>query len=184
MRRREFITLVGGAAATWPVVARAQQVERVRHVVVLLSPGSDYDLESHARVAAFTQALSALGWIEDRNLRLVTRVPKPTAADIRKHVAEVVAAAPDLVLTTGSTTVGPFLQANRTIPLVFVSVVDPVGAGFVESLAHPGGNATGFMQFEYGVSGKWLEFLKQIAPTTTRAAVIQGAGLNRYDAVS
>jgi putative ABC transport system substrate-binding protein len=140
---------------------------------VLIAHGADDDPDVQPRVAAFVQAMSTLGWIEGRNLRLYTHVTKPEAADIRKHVAELIAAAPDIVITTGGTTLQPFLQADRTIPVVFMSVIDPVGGGLIESLAHPGGNATGLMQFHYSLTGKWLELLKEIAPATKRAAVIR-----------
>jgi putative ABC transport system substrate-binding protein len=173
VRRREFITLLGGATV-WPLAARAQrQAERVRRAGVLLPSQEDDDQEYQARLVAFVQALRDLGWVEGRNVQLDARRPKPTAADIRKHVAELVAAAPDVIITSGGTTLPPLLQATRTIPIVFMSVVDPVGAGFVQRLSRPGGNATGFMQFEYSLSGKWLELIKQIAPSTTHAAVIR-----------
>ena len=173
MRRREFITLVGGAAAAWPLVAGAQHAERVRRVGVVLPSQEDADGEYQARLVAFVQGLRDLGWVEGRNVQLDVRHPKPTAADIREHVTELVAATPDVILTSGSTSLPLLLQATRTIPIVFMSVVDPVGAGFVQRLSRPGGNATGFMQFEYSLSGKWLELIKQIAPSTTHAAVIR-----------
>jgi ABC-type uncharacterized transport system substrate-binding protein len=173
VKRREFITLLGGAAAAWPLAVRAQQAERVRRAGVVLPSQEDDDQEYQARLAAFVQALRDLGWVEGRNVHLDVRRPKPTAADIRKHVAQLVAAAPDVILTSGGTSLPSLLQATRTIPIVFMSVVDPVGAGFVQRLSRPGGNATGFMQFEYSLSGKWLELLKQIAPSTTHAAVIR-----------
>jgi putative ABC transport system substrate-binding protein len=166
------------------VSVQAQQAERVRRVGVLIARDADDDADVQPRVAALVQALSALGWIEGRNLRLDMHRTKPTADDIRPHVVELVAAAPDVVVTTGSTTLQPFLQAGRTIPVVFMSAVDPVGGGLVESLAHPGGNATGFMQFDYSLTGKWLELLKEISPTTTRAAVIRdpstGSGIGQF----
>ena len=171
LRRREFITLFGGAA-TWPLAARAQQ-ERMRRAGVVVPSQEDDDQEYQARLVAFVQALRDLGWVEGRNVQLDIRRPKPTAADIRKHVAQLVATAPDVIVTTGGTSLQPLLEATRTIPIVFMSVVDPVGAGFVQRLSRPGGNATGFMQFEYSLSGKWLELLKQIAPSTTHAAVIR-----------
>jgi putative ABC transport system substrate-binding protein len=171
MRRRNFISLVGGAAA-WPLAVRAEQGERLRRIGVLL-PSLDDDDEYQARLVALLQALRDLGWVEGRNVHLDARRPQPTAADIRKHVAELVAAAPDIILTSGGTTLPALLQATRTIPIVFSSVVDPVGAGFVQRLSRPGGNATGFMQFEYSLSGKWLELIKQSAPGTTHAAVIR-----------
>ena len=173
MRRREFISLLGGAAAAAPLTARTQQAERMRRIGVLLPSQKDADQEYQARLAAFVQALRDLGWVESRNVQLDVRRPKPTAADIRKHVAELVAAAPDVILTSGGTTLPSLLQTTRIIPIVFMSVVDPVGAGFVQRLSRPGGNATGFMQFEYSLSGKWLELIKQSAPGTTHAAVIR-----------
>jgi putative tryptophan/tyrosine transport system substrate-binding protein len=171
IRRREFITLLGSAAAAWPVVARAQQAQRVRHVALIFSLATE-DAEYQARLEAFVQAFRDLGWIEGRNVTLDIYRPT-TSGDIRQNVAEVVAGNPDVIVTTGGTTMGPLLQATRAVPIVFTAVVDPVGGGFVESLAQPGGNATGFMQFDYSLSGKWLELLKQVAPSTTRAAVIR-----------
>jgi putative tryptophan/tyrosine transport system substrate-binding protein len=170
IRRREFITLFGSAAAAWPVAARAQQAQRVRHVALIFSLA--IDPEYQARLEAFVQTFRDLGWIEGRNVTLDIYRPT-TSGDIRKNVAEVVAGNPDVIVTTGGTILGPLLQATRAVPIVFTAVVDPVGGGFVESLAHPGGNATGFMQFDYSLSGKWLELLKQVAPSTTRAAVIR-----------
>jgi ABC-type uncharacterized transport system substrate-binding protein len=183
MRRRAFITLLGGAAAAWPVVARAQQGNRVRRVGAL-SAGDD--AEGHARSAAFAQALARLGWSDGRNLRIDTRYA--TADNVHRHAMELAALAPDvLVAATGTTTAAPLLQATRTIPIVFVSVIDPVGAGFVASLARPGGNATGFSVYEYGMSGKWLELLKEIAPRVTRAAVLRdpavASGIGQFGAV-
>jgi putative ABC transport system substrate-binding protein len=185
VKRREFITLLGGAAVAWPMATRAQQSERVRRIGVLTYLAAN-DAEGQARHAAFTQALGQLGWSEGRNLRIDTRWA--TADDIRRHAAELVALAPDvLVAGTGTATVAPLLQATRTVPIVFVVVVDPVGAGFVASLARPGGNATGFTTFEYGMSGKWLELLKQIAPSMTRAAVLRdpaiASGIGQFGAV-
>ena len=174
MRRREFITLLGGAAATWPLAARAQQPERMRRIGMLLPAAAD-DPELQARVGAFLQALALLGWTIGRNVRIDTRWATTDAAEIRRHAAELAALAPDVILAHGAATVGPLLQATRTVPIVFPVVVDPVGAGFVDSLARPGGNATGFMNFEYSLSGKWLELLKQIAPGVTRVAVLRDA---------
>ena len=174
--RREFITLLGGAAA-WPLAARAQQAERVRRIGVL-RPFSADDAESQIRMGAFLQALALLGWTIGRNVRIDTRWATANAAEIRRHAAELVALAPDVILATGTSTVGPLLQATRTVPIVFPVVGDPVGAGFVESLARPGGNATGFMSYEYSLSGKWLELLKQIAPGVTRVAVLRDAAVS------
>jgi putative ABC transport system substrate-binding protein len=172
MRRREFITLVGGAV-TWPVVARAQQGERMRHIGVLSSLGAD-DAAGKARIAGFLQGLQQLGWTEGINVRIDIRWSASNAVDVRKHAAELVASAPDVILAAGGTSVvGPLLQTTRTVPIVFASATDPVGAGFVDSLARPGGNATGFLSFEYSISGKWLELLKQISPGVTRVAVLR-----------
>src|SRR5438128_2157428 len=184
MRRRDFITLLGGAAA-WPLAARAQQPERVRRIGVLMYLAAD-DAQGQARLAAFTQALKQLGWSDGRNVRIDTRWAN--ADDIRKHAAELAALAPDvLVAGTGTATVAPLLEATRTVPIVFVSVIDPVGAGFVASLAQPGGNATGFTIYEYGMSGKWLELLKEIAPRVTRVAVLRdpavASGIGQFGAV-
>src|SRR5262245_27804006 len=155
MKRREFITLLGGAAVAWPGVAHAQQQpERVRRIGVLSYIAAG-DAEGQARLAAFTQALGQLGWSEGRNLGIDTRWA--TAGDVHRHAAELVALAPDVLLAaTGTATVAPLLQATRTIPIVFAIVIDPVGAGFVASLAQPGGNATGFTIYEFSMSGKWL----------------------------
>ena len=171
MKRREFITLLGGAAVAWPVAARAQQGEPMRRIGVLMNLGAD-DTEGQDRLTAFTQALKQLGWSEGRNLRIDTRWA--TADDIRRHAAELAALSPDvLVAGTGTATVAPLLQATRTVPIVFALVIDPVGAGFVASLAQPGGNATGFTVYEYSMSGKWLELLEEIAPRVTRVAVLR-----------
>jgi putative ABC transport system substrate-binding protein len=185
MRRREFITFIGGAAAAWPLAARAQQPERVRRIGVLMYLPAD-DAEGQARLTAFTQALTQLGWSDGHNLRIDTRYA--TADDIRRHAAELAALAPDvLVAGTGTATVAPLLQATRTVPIVFAVVIDPVGAGFVDSLARPGGNATGFTVFEYSMSGKWLELLKEIAPNVTRVAVLRdpaiASGIGQFGAV-
>jgi putative tryptophan/tyrosine transport system substrate-binding protein len=184
VRRREFITLLGGAMA-WPLAARAQQGERVRRIGVLMYLPAD-DPEGQARIAAFLQALQQLGWSDGRNLQIDTRWA--TASDIRKHASELVALAPDvLVAGTGTASVAPLLDETRTVPIVFVTVIDPVGAGFVTSLAQPGGNATGFTIFEYGMSGKWLELLREIAPRVTRAAVLRdpavASGIGQFGAI-
>ena len=168
--RREFITVLGGAAAAWPLAARAQQ--RVRRIGVLMSTGADGS-EGQARVAAFLHGLQQLGWTDGHNARIDTRWGGGNAEQIRKHVAALVTFGPDVILAIGTQTTGPLLEATRIIPIVFVQVADPVGAGFVESLAQPGGNATGFANFEYGISGKWLELLKEIAPHLTRVAVLR-----------
>jgi ABC-type uncharacterized transport system substrate-binding protein len=173
MRRREFITLLGGAAAAaWPVAARAQQGERQRRVGLLL-PGSSDDAEFQVRIGAFLQGLALLGWSIGQNVRIETRWATTDAGAIRRHAAELAALAPDVILAHGASTVGPLLQATRTVPVVFPVASDPVAAGFVESLAHPGGNATGFMVSEYGIAAKWLELLKEIAPNVRRVAVLR-----------
>jgi putative ABC transport system substrate-binding protein len=173
VQRREFITLLGSAAA-WPLAARAQQPDRVRRVGVLLPATAD-DAEFQARMGAFHQGLALLGWTIGRNVRIDTRWATTDAAEIRRHAAELAALAPDVILAHAATTVGPLLQATRTVPVVFPAIGDPVGAGFVDSLARPGGNATGFISFEYSLSGKWLELLKEIAPSVTRVAVLRNA---------
>jgi putative ABC transport system substrate-binding protein len=185
MRRRAFIKLLGGAAAAWPLAAGAQPGERMRRIGVLMYLAAD-DPEGQARLAAFAQALKQSGWNEGRNLRIDTRWAR--ADDVHRHAAELVALAPDVVVAaTGTATVAPLLQATRTVPIVFVTVVDPVGAGFVASLARPGGNATGFTIYEYSMSGKWLELLKEIAPPVTRAAVLRdpavASGIGQFGAV-
>ena len=191
MRRREFILALGGAAAApsffWPLAAHAQQPDGMRRIGVLLASAAD-DPEYQARMAAFQQALALLGWTIGRNLRIDTRWATTNSDDIRRHAAELAALAPDVIVSgTGTATVAPLLQATRTVPIVFVIVIDPVGAGFVASLARPGGNATGFTLFEYGMSGKWLELLKQIAPGVTRAAVLRdpaiASGIGQFGAV-
>ena len=171
MTRRQFITLLGGVAVAWPLATRAQQGGRMRRIGVLMSLPAD-DPESTARTAAFLQTLQELGWTDGRNVRIEMRWGGD-AERVRRYAAELVALAPDVILTTGSAGVTPVLEATRTIPVVFVQVTDPVGAGLVESLARPGGNATGFTLFEFSTSGKWVELLKQIAPTVTRAVVLR-----------
>jgi ABC-type uncharacterized transport system substrate-binding protein len=185
MRRREFITLLGGAAAAWPLAARGQPPKRMRRVGVLMYLPAD-DPEGQARIAAFSQALQQLGWSDGHNLQMDIRWAK--TSDIRKHAAELVALAPDvLVAGTGTAAVAPLLDETRVVPIVFVTVIDPVGAGFVTSLAQPGGNATGFTIFEYGMSGKWLELLKEIAPRVTRVAVLRdpavASGIGQFGAI-
>jgi putative ABC transport system substrate-binding protein len=172
MRRREFITLVGGAAATWPLAARAQQGERMRRVGVIIPAAAD-DAEYQTRVAGFLQRLEVLGWTDRRNVRIEYRWSAGNAEVSRKHAAELVALASDVIVANGSQTLGPLQQLTRTVPVVFVGIVDPVGAGYVASLARPGGNFTGFPNFEYSLTAKWLELLKEIAPGVTRAAVLR-----------
>jgi len=180
MKRRSFLAALGGAAA-WPLAARAQQGERLRHIGVI-SPNNDPPAQ--ARHAAFFQGLQQLGWIEGRNVHIDVRWSAGNAAEIRRHVAELVALAPDVILASGGATPGPLLQATRTVPIVFVIVPDPVGSGYVKRLSRPGGNATGFMMFEYSLCGKWLELLKEIAPGVTQAAVLRDptiiAGIGQF----
>lgn len=171
MRRREFITLFSGAAA-WPFAARAQQPERMRRIGFIVSLTKD-NPEAQARLAAFAQALRELGWTEGRNIKIDDRYTGGDAERTRKYATELVALAPDVIIAGNTSTVGPLQRASRAVPIVFAGVVDPVGAGFVDSLARPGGNTTGFTQFEYGMSGKWLELLEEIAPHVTRAAVLR-----------
>ena len=174
IRRREFITLLGGAAA-WPIAARAQR-ERMRRIGVLM-PLPAGDPEGEARIAAFAQGLQQSGWTIGRNVQIETRWSAGDADDTRRYAAELAALAPDVILANGNAAVAPLLQATRTVPIVFAIVPDPVGAGFVGSLSRPGGNATGFMGYEYSLSAKWLELLKDTAPRTTRVAVLRDAAL-------
>jgi len=176
MKRREFMSLLGGAAVAWPLAAGAQQGEKIRRIDILM-PYAANDLEGQAHIAGFLQGLQQLGWSDGRNVRIDTRWVAGDAERVRRYAAESIALAPDIILAAGAVTVAPLLQAIRTVPIVFAIVPDPVGAGFVETLARPGGNATGFMQFEYSLSGKWLELLKQIAPAVTRAAVLRDPAL-------
>src|SRR5262245_5632717 len=172
VRRRDFVSLLGGATVAWPLAARAQPGERGRHIGVLMYLGEGGDTEGQTRLAAFAQALGQLGWTEARNLRIETRWAN--ADDIRRHANELVALAPDVLLAgTGTPTLAPLLEATRSVPIVFAIAIDPVGAGFVASLARPGGNATGFTAYEYSMSGKWLELIKEIAPHVTRVAVLR-----------
>jgi putative ABC transport system substrate-binding protein len=185
MRRRDFIKGIVGSASAWPLVARAQQPERMRRIDVLHSTFAD-DPEGKARNAAFVQGLAQFGWTDGGNVRIETHWVAGDA-DIRKYTAELVALAPDVIVATGSPTVGPLLHATRTVPIVFVNVADPVGAGFVDSLARPGGNATGFINFEYGIGAKWLELLKQMVPGVTRIAVVRDpaitSGIGQFGAI-
>ena len=182
MRRRDFIALLGSTVAAWPLAARAQQGERVRLIGVLSVFAKD-DPEATAREAAFQQTLADLGWTIGRNVRIDYRRTGGDTDSLRKYAAELVALAPDVILTHGSQAVGPVLQQTRTVPIVFVSV-DPVGSGHVASLARPGGNATGFAQFEYRIAGKWLELLQEIAPSISQVAVIRdprtGPGIGQF----
>jgi putative ABC transport system substrate-binding protein len=185
LRRRAFITLLGGAAA-WPLAARAQQADRMRRIGVLM-PLVAGDPEAQVRSTVFAQTLQQLGWTVGRNLQIDYRFAGGEADRIRQYAAELVALAPDVIMTVGSSTVAPMQQATRTIPIVFTNLADPVGAGIVQSLARPGGNATGFTNFEYSMSGKWVELLKQIAPHVTRAAVLRditaAAGMGQFGAI-
>ena len=178
MRRREFIKVMGGAAAAmWPVAARAQQPERMRRVGALMSQGAD-DAAAQVRYAAFLQGLQQSGWEIGRNLRIDTRWAGAIGAErMRELAVELAALAPDVILATGSAATAPLLQATRSVPIVFVNTPDPVGAGFVSSMSRPGGNATGFINFEYAIGAKWLEVLKEIAPPVTRAAIVRDAAI-------
>jgi putative ABC transport system substrate-binding protein len=188
-RRREFITLLGGAAAApiiWPLAARAQRGERMRHIGVIMNLAAD-DPEALARVTAFVQGLQELGWTAGRKVRIDYRWGAGDADRIRRHAAELIALAPDVILASGTTPMGLLQRATGTVPIVFVNVPDPVGAGIVDSLARPGGNATGFTVYEYSISGKWLELLKEIAPGMTRAAVLRDptspSGMGQWGAI-
>jgi len=171
MRRRDFIKVIVGSTTSWPLAARAQQSERARRVGVIMSGAAD-DPAGQAQAKAFQQGLQQLGWIDGRNVRTDYRWAAGTVENSRRYAAELVALAPDVILAVGGAT-GPVLQATRTVPIVFTATSDPVGSGFVDSLSRPGRNATGFMLFEYSLSAKWVELLKQIAPGVTRAAVLR-----------
>jgi putative ABC transport system substrate-binding protein len=173
IRRREFIATLGSAAA-WPLAARAQQPARMRRIGLLMNRAAD-NPEGQDRIAAFHQALQELGWSVGHNVRIDTRWGEDDADLERKHAAELVALAPDIILASGTLSVAALQNVSRTLPIVFAGVTDPVGAGFVDSLARPGGNATGFMIYEYSLGAKWLELLKQIAPSVTRVAVIRNS---------
>ena len=168
MRRRDFITLIGGAATTWPLTTRAQQMRRIG----ILLAFSEGDLEGQSRVAAFQKGLQELGWMDGRNVRIDYRWAVGDADRVR-YAAELVAITPDVIMATTGATVGALQQASRSVPIVFVTVIGPVGGGWVASLARPGGNATGFATYEFSMGGKWLELLKEIAPRVTRVAVIR-----------
>jgi putative ABC transport system substrate-binding protein len=175
MKRREFITLVGGVVA-WPLAAWAQQRQQMKRIGILLPAAAD-DPVFQARLAAFYQGLALLGWSIGRNVRIDTRWATTNAAEIHRHAVELAALAPDVILATGDSTMPPLLQATRTVPIVFPVVTDPVGGGYVDSLARPGGNVTGFMGSEYSMGGKWLELLKEIAPNVTRVAVLRDSAI-------
>jgi putative ABC transport system substrate-binding protein len=172
VKRREFITLLGGATAAWPLAGRAQQQQGMRRIGVLMNLAAD-DAQSMARIAAFLQGLQELGWTDGRNVRIEYRWGAGDHERIRKSAAELVALMPDVILAGGAVTVVPLQQLTRSVPIVFVTVTDPVGTGVVANLARPGGNATGFMNFEYGISAKLLELLKQVAPAANRVAVLR-----------
>src|SRR5215831_6705582 len=176
MKRRQFITLVGGAAATWPLAAPAQQAERMRRIGVLTPFAAD-EAEGHARLTAFAQALQQSGWAVGQNVQIDYRWGDGKPATMRKYAAELIALAPDVVLASSSASLAPLLEATRTVPIVFAGVGDPVAAGYVESLARPGGNATGFTVYEYSIGGKWLELLKEVSPRVTRVAVIRDSSI-------
>jgi putative tryptophan/tyrosine transport system substrate-binding protein len=186
MQRRHFITLLGGTIMVWPLTIHAQQAERVRRIGVLIPFTAD-DPEAQARTALFEQSLRQLGWTVGQNLQIEERSPGGEATSIRRAATELVALGPDVLLVVGNATAGLLLQATQTIPVVFVGTADPVGAGFVQSLARPGGNATGFTSFEYSLSGKWIELLKQIAPHVTRVAVLRdptaASGIGQFSAI-
>jgi putative ABC transport system substrate-binding protein len=184
MRRREFLGILSGAAA-WPVASKAQQAERVRRVGILNILGPD-DPEGQTRRAVFEQTLQQLGWMVGRDLKIEIRQIGRDVDSLRRYAAELVALAPDVIFSIGSLPAASLQQATRTIPIVFMNVTDPVGAGLVESMAHPGGNLTGFSNFEYSISGKWAELLKQIAPNVTRALVFRvtsAAGIGQFAAI-
>ena len=172
MRRREFIALTVGAAAAWPLLARAQRPDRIRRVAMLSTLTAD-DSEAQARVTAFRQAMQQLGWTDGRNVQIDIRWSAGYGERTHKEAADLAALAPDVIVSTGNSTLGPLLQATRTVPVVFVTAADPVGAGFVQSLARPGGNATGFLSFDYSISAKWLELLKEITPSLGRVGVVR-----------
>src|SRR5262249_37321567 len=187
MRRREFIALLGSGVAAWPLAARAQQDQRLRRIGWLVGGLAENDPESRGRVEAFVNALRELGWTEGHNMRIEYRWGAANVENNRKQAAELIALTPDVVLANASGSVHALQEASRTVPIVFVQVPDPVGAGFVDSLARPGGNATGFTTFEYGIGAKWLELLKEIAPGVKRAAVLRDptnpAGIGQWGAI-
>jgi putative ABC transport system substrate-binding protein len=186
MKRRDFIAFLGGVAAAWPLALRAQQPERVRHIGLLNALGPD-DPEAQARIAVLEQTLQQLGWVVGRNLKIEIRQIGADVDHGRSYAAELVALAPDVILAIGSVAIASLQRATANISIVFVNAPDPVGAGFVQSMAHPGGNITGFSSFEYSMSGKWAELLKQIAPNVTRALVLRdpasAAGIGQFAAV-
>ena len=176
MRRRDFIKAIAGSATVWPLTVRAQQGDRMRRLGIIIGSVGE-EPETKARITVFLQELKHLGWDEGRNVQIERRESAGNAAAARKYAAELVAFAPDVILAVGGSTVPPLLEATHTVPIVFTITADPVGNGFVNSLARPGGNVTGFMSFDYSLSGKWLELLKEIAPSVTRAAVLRDTAL-------
>jgi len=186
MKRREFITLLGGAAASWPLAARAQQADRVRRIAMLMTAGESSP-QGQARFRAFAQRLTELGWTDGRNAHLEIRWGAGDAERYRRYARELVALSPDVIVADASPSVAALQQATRTVPIVFAGVIDPVGAGFIKSLARPSGNATGFTAFEYAIGAKWLELLKEIAPSVTRVAVLRdsavAAGIGQFAAI-
>jgi len=186
LKRRAFITLLGSAAAAWPLAARAQQPKQMRRIGVLMNRAAD-DPDGQVRLAAFQQALQDLGWTDGSNARIDIRWGGNDVDRERRYAAELVALAPDIILASGTVSVAALQHATRALPVVFAGVSDPVGAGLVDTLARPGGNVTGFMNFEYNLSGKWLELLKQIAPRVTRAAILRNpeipAGIGQFSAI-
>ena len=188
MQRREFITLLGGTAIAWPLAAHAQHSEQMRRIGVLQGGGDTDDPRSQPNIAAFLQTLQQLGWADGRNVKIDYRWPAADADKTCKYAAELVALAPDVILAMSSPSLDSLLQATRTVPIVFVGVADPAGAGFVDSLSRPGGNATGFMLFDYSLSTKWVELLKEIAPGVKRAAVLRdpaiASGIGQWGAIS
>jgi putative ABC transport system substrate-binding protein len=186
VNRRQFITLLGGAAVALPLAAQAQQAGGMRRIGVLMNSAAD-DPESQVRLTAFVQELQRLGWIIDRNVQIEARWSAADVSTLRRHAAELAALAPDAILAGVGGTVAPLLQATRTVPIVFAQSIDPVGTGFVASLARPGGNVTGFTQFEYSLAGKWPELLKEVAPRVTRAAILRepstSAGIGQWAVV-
>ena len=183
MRRRDFIKAIAGSVVVWPLTVRAQQGDRMRLVGIIIGPTGE-ESETKARIDAFLQELKHLGWLEGRNFRIEMRASAGNISAARKYAAELVAFAPDVILAVGGSTIGPLLEATHTVPIVFTITADPVGNGMVDSLARPGGNVTGFMSFEYSLSGKWLDLLKEIAPSVTRAAVLRDpaipAGIGQF----
>jgi putative ABC transport system substrate-binding protein len=183
MQRRQFVMLLSGAAATWPLTTRAQQQEGMRHIGMLTGITGE-DVQTKVRIAAFLAELEKLGWTEGRNFRIDIRAGAGNLATTRKYAAELVALAPDVIVGSGSTPVAQLLEATHTVPIVFAIVIDPMGAGFINKLSRPGGNATGFMMFDYSLSGKWVELLKQVAPNVTQVAVLRdtssAAGVGQF----